>query len=150
MTSRRQVSQSNGLVTSTGSLGITGTIPGLASSGTLLTGQLKQFGFQSGGGDVFEFMFDVTGGDLAPYYDGETSVILDAWNSGFDGSFANSFTASPYLSIADNSSAVPEPSTAISLLSALSFGVAALACRRRSVGVARTNRGLSDRESVLR
>jgi hypothetical protein len=119
-------------VPGTGILDITGTIPGLASSGTLLTGQLLKFGFETGGGDIFEFVFDDLGGDLAPYYggyDGETGVILDAQNSGFDGSFANNFTAGPSLSVADNSVVVPEPSTSILLLSALAFGLSALARR---------------------
>jgi hypothetical protein len=117
-------------VPGTGILDITGTIPGLASSGTLLTGQLSKFGFETGGGNIFEFIFDDLGGDLAPYYDGETGVILDAWNSGFDGSFANNFTAGPSLSVADNSVVVPEPSTTILLLCALAFGLPALARRR--------------------
>ena len=70
-----------------GSLKITGTIPGLASSGTLLTGQLQLsqtgsqagFGFQSpqaiqqsGSGDIFEFVFNVTGGDLAHLLPGQS------------------------------------------------------------------------------
>ena len=105
-----------------GSLDITGTIPGLATSGTLLTGQLSQFGFQSGGGDIFEFIFHVTGGDLAPYYDGKTSIILDAWGSGFNGSFATNFAASPYLSVADDRAVAPEPSTAILLLAHFPLG----------------------------
>ncbi len=120
-------------VPGTGVLDITGTIPGLASSGTLLTGQLTNFGYQSGGGNIFEFAFDDLGGDLAPYYggyDGETGVILDAQNSGFNGSFANSFTAGPFLSISDNTSIVPEPSTAILLLAILAFGAPVLVYRR--------------------
>lgn len=48
-----------------GSLDITGEIPNFATSGTLLTGQISQFGYQSGGGNIFEFVFNVTGGDLA-------------------------------------------------------------------------------------
>jgi len=119
-----------------GSLEITGTIPDMAlSSGTLLTGQLELsqsgFGFQSGGGDIFEFIFNITGGDLAPYYQGKVSVILDAWDSGFDGSFAKSFTAGPYLSVADNSIVVPEPSAAILLLGAVAFGLPFVAYRWR-------------------
>ena len=52
-----------------GSLAIDGTIPSLGvSSGTLLTGTLSQFGYQDSGGDIFEFVFNVKGGDLAHYY----------------------------------------------------------------------------------
>jgi len=116
----------------TGSLKITGTIPSLATSGTLLTGQLSQFEYQSAGGDIFGFIFDVTGGDLAPYYNGEAGVILDATNSGFKGSFSNNFAASPFLSVADNTAihVVPEPSTMLLLLSVLAFGLPAWACHR--------------------
>ena len=80
-----------------GSLDITGEIPNFATSGTLLTGQISQFGYQSGGGNIFEFVFNVTGGDLAPYYDGETNVILDATGSGFNGSFAEQLSSNAFL-----------------------------------------------------
>jgi hypothetical protein len=120
---------------SSGSLDIIGTIPNLASSGTLLMGQLANFGFQPGGGDIFEFEFDVTGGDLAPYYHGQVDVILDAQYSTFTGSFANSFSATPYLGVADNGAGgtgrgVPEPSTFLLLLSAVALGLPVLAWRR--------------------
>ena len=105
-----------------GNLDITGTIPGLATSGMLLTGTLAQFGFMPVGGDIFEFVFDPTGGDLARYYPSGTDVVLDAVNSEFDGSFANSFSSSPVLSIADNGSVVPEPSSAALLLIAAVLG----------------------------
>ncbi len=122
-------------VPGTGTLDITGIIPGLATSGTLLTGQLSKCGFEAAGGDIFEFAFDDLEGDLAPYYGGyngatEAGVILDAQNSGFTGSFANSFTAAPFLSISDNAAIVPEPSTTILLLSVLALGLPAWACRR--------------------
>jgi hypothetical protein len=117
-------------VPGTGTLDITGSDPSLGVSGTLLTGDLSDFGFQSGGGDIFEFVFNDLGGDLAPYYSsGESGVILDAMNSGFDGSFQNSFTASPYLSVSDNVSVVPEPSTLILLLAALISALAGFQCR---------------------
>jgi len=114
-----------------GSLNITGTvsIPGLVPSGTLLTGTLSQFGFPDAGGDVFEFVYDVTGGDLAPYYHGETGVILDARNSGFMGSFANNFSASAFVDAADNTM-VPESSTILLLLGAMAFGLPVLGFRR--------------------
>jgi hypothetical protein len=114
-----------------GALDITGTIPNLASSGTLLTGQLSEFGFQPGGGDIFEFDFDITGGDLAPYYDGHVSIVLDAQDSGFDGSFSKSFEASPYLSVADNGIAVPEPTAFVLLACASAVGLAIHLCHRR-------------------
>ena len=128
-----------------GSLDITGTIPVLATSGTLLTGELTQFGFLTGGGDIFEFIFNVTGGDLAPYYDGTTSVILDAWSSKFNGSFASNFAASPFLSVADNGTVVPEPSTAILLLNIFAVGLAGSVCRSRQMNAEVTSRGPSGR-----
>jgi hypothetical protein len=119
-----------------GTLDIGGTIPGLASSGTLLTGQLSQFGFESPpGGDIFEFLFNITGGDLASYYHGQAGIILTANGSGFDGSFTTNFATAASQAIADNFApgAVPEPTTAILLLSILAVGLPALV-RHRSYG----------------
>jgi hypothetical protein len=113
-----------------GTLHISGTIPGLASSGTLLTGQLSQFGFQDSGGNIFEFVFDVTGGDLAPYYRGEIGVALDSWNSGFGGSFVNNFAASPFLGVADNAFLVPEPPTITLLAGTMVIGLLIWKLRR--------------------
>jgi hypothetical protein len=113
-----------------GTLDIGGTIPGLASSGTLLTGQLSQFGFQNSGGDIFEFVFNVTGGDLAPYYHGQTGVILDATGSGFNGSFANTFSTQADEAVADNFTVVPEPSTTVLLLCVSIFGLPIVSCSR--------------------
>ena len=96
-----------------GSLDVTGTIPGLATSGTLLTGTLSQFGFGPGGGDIFEFVYNITGGDLAPFYHGKTGIILTATGSGFTGSFAASFATDASQAAADNFfMPVPEPSSA--------------------------------------
>ena len=107
-----------------GTLDIGGTIPGLASSGTLLTGQLSQFGFQNTGGDIFEFTFNITGGDLAPYYNGQTGAILTATGSGFDGSFASSFSTQACEAVADNFTiVVPEPSMVALLLCVSIFGL---------------------------
>ncbi len=100
-----------------GSLSITGIISGLASSGTLLTGQLTQFGFPPPpGGDVFEFVFKVTGGDLAPYYNGQVGVEATALTgSGFDGSFGDSFNSPASQTVSDNFpvGSVPEPTSVI-------------------------------------
>ena len=82
-----------------GSITIGGTIPGNGSP--LLTGNLAggtNFGFLNAGGDLFEFLFTVTGGSLAnSFYGGlgaTFGVILDAnfgaggftgnWNSNFN------------------------------------------------------------------
>jgi hypothetical protein len=114
-----------------GSLDVLGTIPGLAaSSGTLLTGQLSKFQFEPPpGGDIFDFVFNLTGGDLAHYYvDGQIDVNLIATGSGFDGSFATSFATDPSQAVSDNFFAVPEPAMGISLLSLFVFGLLALAC----------------------
>jgi hypothetical protein len=80
-----------------GTVSVTGKIASIsATSGTLLTGNLTAFGFQNGGGDIFEFKFDVTGGDLAAAYYGSTGgVIIDAAGSNFTGSFTSSFTNDP-------------------------------------------------------
>jgi hypothetical protein len=122
-----------------GILDVTGTIAGLASSGTLLTGQLTRFGFMPPpGGDVFEFIFAVTGGDLAPYYHGQVGVEVTATTgSGFDGSFTASFDSLPSETVADNFPlpAVPEPAVATQLLGALAMAFLAMAffgLRRRS------------------
>jgi len=111
-----------------GTLDIGGTIPGLTSSGTLLTGHLSRFGFQDSGGDIFEFVFNVTGGDLAPYYNGQTGVILTATGSGFNGNFASGFATQASQAVSDNFTVVPEPSSAVLLLYALIFLLPILVC----------------------
>jgi len=74
-----------------GSVSIGGTIPSLGySGGTLLTGTLTAFGFPDLGGDPLELLFDVTGGELAALY-GAGSVGIILGDTGFGGSFANSF-----------------------------------------------------------
>src|SRR5271166_4803607 len=115
-----------------GTLDIAGTIPGMAtSSGTLLTGQLSQFGFQPPpGGDIFEFIFNVTGGDLAHYYNGQAGVVLTANGSGFNGSFMTNFATQASQAVSDNYGVVPEPATATLLLNLLVFGLPALVYRR--------------------
>jgi hypothetical protein len=114
-----------------GSLNVTGTIPGLATSGTLLTGTLAQFGFAPGGGDIFEFVYNVTGGALAPYYHGTTGVILTATGSGFTGSFASSFATDASQAASDNFfMPVPEPSSVWLLMALAGIGVPSATFRR--------------------
>jgi hypothetical protein len=106
-----------------GSFAVDGTIPSLgASSGTLLTGTLSQFGYQDAGGDIFEFVFKLTGGDLAHYYStNQIGIILTATGSGFTGSFLTPFGTDASQAVSDNYgyTAVPEPSTGILLVGVL-------------------------------
>ena len=125
-----------------GSLNVTGTIPGFATSGTLLKGTLSQFGFAPGGGDIFEFIFNVTGGDLAPYYNGKTGVILTATGSGFTGALTTSFATDPSQAASDSFmlNTVPEPSSAWLFVSLLMFGMPALIIHRNHCRKALTRR----------
>ena len=74
-----------------GTLSIGGTVASLGfNSGTLLTGNLTDFGFLNAGGDPLEFLLDVTGGDAAGLYGAvPAGVILSG--TGFAGSFVGSF-----------------------------------------------------------
>ncbi|MCH7813751.1 MAG: PEP-CTERM sorting domain-containing protein, partial [Planctomycetes bacterium] len=103
------------------------TISGLVASGgpSLLTGDIVAFGYLDGGGEIFEFLFDVTGGDLAGNFGSQVGVIVDAWDSGFSGSFDSGFSNSGF-GVSDTG-AVPEPGT----LGMFSFGVLALWASRR-------------------
>ena len=85
----------------------------------------------SPGGELFEFLFDVTGGSLAIDFlnlvgDSVGGVILDAGDSGFNGSFLTGFMNSGFTGVADI--AIPEPATMALIL----IGLAALAPRRTS------------------
>ncbi len=96
-----------------GSISITGTIPALGyNSGTLLTGTVDDVGYLPAGGEIFEFLFAVTGGDLAPLYPSgqRGGTIINAVNSGFGGSFAASFANDGFSGTSD-AFPIPEPST---------------------------------------
>ena len=93
---------------------------------TFLTALLTGFGFEliPGVGGVIEFLGNVTGGDLAPYFPqvGVTAYVPDF------ASFASSFT-SPAGTVNSDNFAVPEPTS----LALLAVGTAmALRRRRRS------------------
>lgn len=98
---------------SSGGLSIEGIVPDLGfTSGTLLTGELTDFGYPDGGGDPFELLFNVTGGDAAHLYGPVAGVILD--NTGFGGSFDdffNSFLGVSVTGTPEPISTVPEPAT---------------------------------------
>lgn len=66
-------------------------------SGTLLTGEIKAFGFaESGDRDQFDFHFSLTGGELEELYgDSEIGVVMTSENSTFTGSFAVDFGGGP-------------------------------------------------------
>jgi hypothetical protein len=129
-----QINKSTGQLIS-GSVLIGGTIPSVpgASSGTLLTGTLTNFGFANGGGDFFQFLVNITGGDLAHYYNGKMGIQVDANNSGFTGSFLTNFASGDSDTTSDNASltVVPEPSTGLLILVGLaSLGFASLRTRK--------------------
>ena len=114
-----------------GTLTVEGTVPDLGfNSGTLLTGDLTDFGYPDAGGNPLEFLFDVTGGDVAGLYAGTSGgVILGA--TGFGGSFAADFDnlmfGMPGTGAGFGDTGVPEPST----LSLLMLGLIATRLRRR-------------------
>ena len=141
-----QINKATGQLIS-GSIYIGGTIPSLAgvSSGTLLTGTLTNFGFGDSGGDFFQFLVNVTGGDLAHYYSGPMGIQVNANNSGFTGSFLTSFASGDSDSSADNASltVVPEPSAILLLLSSLAcLSIASVRYRSRFMQCADRSNGV--------
>lgn len=109
-------------VASAGTLTVSGKIASLgATSGTLLTGMYQDFGYGTGpSGDPFEFIFSVTGGDLASYYGGiggQIGVLIGAGSTGFAG-FAGSFSNGSGAT--NDTFYVPEP-VSLSLLALVGF-----------------------------
>jgi hypothetical protein len=113
-------------VPSAGTVSLLGTIPALgATSGTLATGAITAFGYSDPpGGEIFEFVVSVTLGDLLPP-GAVAGVILDAWDSDFNGTFDDNFANTPGLGVSD--AFVPEPAT----LAFFAAGMMGLALRRR-------------------
>jgi hypothetical protein len=93
---------------SAGSFSIGGTVASIgANSGTLLTGGLTDIGFNdAGGGDPLEFLFSVTGGDLAGLYGGTGGIILTG--TGFT-SWATSFQNADFAGMSDTFTVSPVP-----------------------------------------
>ena len=116
---------------------ITGEVLGLGTTDPLLTGDLTAFGYlDSPGGDIFEFFFTVTGGDLAtPTYYGNPgsvgAVILDGNGTGFDGTFDADFNNlmfdMPGTGNGVSDTGIPEPGGFALLL----FGALAALKKRR-------------------
>jgi hypothetical protein len=80
---------------SSGSLLIEGSIPSVPFMSPLLEGTLLDFGWVTGGGDLFQFVFAVSGGSLSTEYGGpgaEFGVLLDAnIPGGYSGDWTEDF-----------------------------------------------------------
>ena len=117
--------------TDPGSLTFVGDMPGLPTEvRTLLTGRLIAFGYQDSttlNPELFDFLFDVTGGDLAGQFGPRIGVNLNAGVSNFTGSFNQDFSNTMNAQ-ADTFPVVPEPCS-ISLWGL--SGLVWLAFRRR-------------------
>jgi len=105
-----------GVLTS-GSLDIEGDIG--SGPKTLLAATLTALGYDNSGGNLFQFKFNVTGGDATIVSDfgglgAAGGVIVDAWfeNGGipFSGSWTSDFTNDGVSGVSD-AFAVPEPSS---------------------------------------
>jgi len=111
-----------------GSLTINGTAGGLGfNSGTLLTGTITEFGFDTALAP-FEFVFDVTGGDAAGLWGSEPGGII-LTGTGFGGSFGSDFS-SAFAGTSDTGVVIPEPSTG--LLFGVALLILGLSARRRA------------------
>jgi MYXO-CTERM domain-containing protein len=135
-------------VASSGSLTLTGQVLGYGSTGPLLTANNLSY-FNSFFTDtlnpnmdvaMFEFLFDVSGGEMADMFGGSgakvgviigyTAVGPDVTQNQFTADFDNLFGNGPGYgsSVSDTGTPTPEPAT----LSLLAVGAAALLRRRRS------------------
>lgn len=101
-----------------GSLTIQGTIAALGyASGTLLTGDLTDFGFPDAGGDPLEFLFVVTGGDAFDLFGPVVGIILS--DSGFTGTFSDFQNTGNGTNTLAPSRVVPEPGSILLILTGL-------------------------------
>jgi hypothetical protein len=142
------INRSTGALVS-GTVSISGDTDGSPSySGLLLQGTITQFGFpvpgpSYGGGNIFEFVVDVTGGALlAPYYSSHTAgIIMNIANGSsspsFTGDFTTEFQNDGATGVGGSSDTfsminpnVPEPSS----LALLGLGCIPLAWRLRRRG----------------
>ena len=98
-------------------------------TGTLLTGSLLDFGFLDTGTfvDVFDFLFDVTGGSMASLFGtANIGVVMIAERSSFTGDFTQNFASTR---IKGTIGRVPEPATL--WLAGLALGTIGVLRRRR-------------------
>ncbi len=121
-----------------GTLTILGDVLGFGP--TLLTADIVDFGFMDApGGDLFNFLFITTGGDLAvPHFGGVGSTIgvtLDADGSDFDGFFTGDFdnlvNGVPGTGTGFGDTGVQVPAPGAVLLGMLGLSLAAAQRRRR-------------------
>jgi len=110
--------------TATGNLTLGGDFGGF--SGDLLTGSLNSTAsaptFGTPGGETLEFIFNVTGGELADLFGDTAGVILS--NSGYTGSFDNTgfmggTLVNDFTTQADTFGIVPAPGTLVLLAGGL-------------------------------
>lgn len=84
--------------------------PPLISYGTLLQGNLTAFGYQTNGVDQFDFLFNVTGGELADVYGSVGGIYLNTEEkTSFAGNFLTDFSTSGSQGDADTKMVIPEP-----------------------------------------
>ena len=101
------------------------------SAVTLIAGTIYAFGYQDGGGELFEFAFTPTEGSLLGDYgtaSGGVILNLQSFGFGFTGSFTSDFSNFG-TGTADTAPVVPEPAT----LSLLMVGLIAARKKRRSL-----------------
>jgi len=115
-------------VASSGSLTITGQVAGYGATGPLLTGNLTNFGFgfwdtlnPESDAASFEFLFEVSGGEMAGLYGGQgasigvimggVSVGADVTEQLFTADFDNLFGNGPGYgtAVSDTGTPMPEP-----------------------------------------
>jgi hypothetical protein len=109
-------------------LAIVGAVEG-GASGTLLTGRITNFGFEDVGGPIalFDFTFEVTGGELAADFGGIGAIGTNSiWVS--DSSFSDSWkTNHSGKDVTHKTAPVPIPSAVV----LFGFGLAGLVAVRR-------------------
>jgi hypothetical protein len=110
-----------------GTVTINGKVPALgATTGSLLTGNITAFGFPTGGGQTFDFLFNITGGDLASYWNATGhpgGMILDMGSPGtgaiaFTGVFTSDFrnTSGALGNGVSDAFITPEPAAAFGIV----------------------------------